>query len=84
MSDLEESPKIILGTRTSIYGIPRRENGWEEFKNENLFPCWKCKKWYPWFSFSEAFEDEIDMRENGHFTCCKECKRKMCVKVISI
>lgn len=38
---------LSLDEKERVYGIPRKE--WPDASNENLFPCWRCRDWKPWF-----------------------------------
>lgn len=79
---------IVIGNDESIRGIPCSEEGWEQYQEENLFPCWKCKSWLPWFHYQDSrcdknsYDNEVDRRNHGHFSCCTLCQDTLCVKLI--
>ena len=64
---------------------PRDE--WPEHRNEDLFQCYKCNTWRPWFGFTMAaprrvksytdFEAILD-DDGGYLHTCNECTKALC------
>jgi hypothetical protein len=81
--------KRELDCEGSIYGIPREDQGdWRDYFIEDLFHCWMCDEFRPWYFFSTflsrtenlTYENLIERLDFGHYPCCDQCAYRMCVR----
>ena len=55
---------------------------------EDLFPCWRCACWKPYYEFAcnscgdmhKFFKEFFERRVNENFDCCNNCRLELCVK----
>jgi hypothetical protein len=70
---------------------PRPE--WKEHREEDLFHCFKCKTWRPWFYYTMAgdaghpesyldFEKMYYEDDGGWVHACNECVSVSCQKLV--